>query len=286
MTHITNSSLHDVLSNLNLNQGVLQNSTIQSLLQKLVSPSDSDETSAPSDSSQKKRKSEELERGQEELHNICKIQRMQRNRESAARSRTRKREYIEELELKLAVLSNQANESALLKERVARLDAENQCLRIQLEHFQILQQTPPQTPPSPQLQQQSPQPFALPEHLEEQSPSFVLNTPPESPEELSSHQFSKYATLEEFSLQLEKKIIPLILFWVPIWLTFLCGMQTEPREKRIPLFPTISSACWTSSTQIRQKDFFQAFFSEIFLRGVTSLFALSSRHKHYFPLPP
>jgi len=278
MSHsITNSSLVDVLTNLNLKE-TQNNSTLHCLLQKLVTTSDQnpsltvlkqDPTSDDLDSSQdppKKRKLE-LERGEEELQNICKVQRMQRNRESAARSRMRKREYIEELEAKLNSLANEANQSALLKERIARLEAENQNLRLHLEKFQfnqsqqILPYPPTYQQQQPEFQllnqssplQQIPTPVLVinsPPHetegheLEQQvvpTISSIPNTPPKSPEEMPSPSFSKYATLKEFSLQMEReKAFPLLIFW----LMLLCGLTKNLTQKSNPTW--ISCGSWTT----------------------------------------
>jgi len=315
--------------------GVLQNQPLQSLLQKLSENADQSsppqmiqDPFSPLPGPDKKRKGEDCQRGQEELQKICKVQRMQRNRESAARSRSRKREYIEELELKLASLATEVNSTELFKERIARLEAENQTLRIQLEHFQIQHNSQPVSlqysfvqPPfqqfdpflvspapqflqqqqfyQPQQTQEQPQEQQLQEQLQEQvlppqpqpqqqeeekpelhSPvSFVLNTPPESPTELSSHQFNKYATLFESSPQLEKETIPLLIsLWVQIWLTLLIGVETKQTEKRMSL--TISLFCWTSCL-LNQAQTQSTFFERI--TQPTSCLLSNAK---YFHLPP
>jgi hypothetical protein len=305
MSHtITNSSLVDVLTNLNLKE-TQNNSTLHSLLQKLVTTSDQnpspsilkqDPTSDDSDTqiqdTPKKRKFE-LERGEEELQNICKVQRMQRNRESAARSRMRKREYIEELEAKLSSMANEANQAALLKERIARLESDNQVLRLHLEKFLNQPQQIPLFPQTyqqqPQLQIQSPIPQIIVFNTSqegvqerEQVPtpplSSVPNTPPKSPEELPSSSFSKYATLKEFSLQMESKeaTIPLLIL-VQIWILLLGLTKNLTQNTLIP--KSTWSSCDSGNSYLQILTVSQDF-------EPTPALTFQWASLNYFSLPP
>jgi len=110
---------------------------IQSLMETvLATPSrqeaSSDEETQPSS---KKRKFAELDEEEcPEFANFSKTQRMQRNRESAARSRSKKKDYLEQLEKKVQFLMEKVSELSIFKARVHELEQENSTLREQLSN--------------------------------------------------------------------------------------------------------------------------------------------------------
>jgi len=75
-----------------------------------------------------------------EFLNFTKLQRMQRNRESAARSRTRKREHLDQLENTVALLQAQLAQVSALQTRVESLETENATLRQELRVYQQREQ--------------------------------------------------------------------------------------------------------------------------------------------------
>jgi len=192
---------------------------------------------------------------------------MQRNRESAARSRIRKREYVEELQTNIQILSKQVSdhdtETALFNERINRLEAENFQLRQQLERYKNFHSTTLETTPIPQ-----PLPIYYPE-LSSSSKSTSTSTPnsplysssddddeqtnlitptrlQESPEQKVADvsEFNKYATLDDsFSLQLEETstLFWPILFGLILNLLMLhgCPSQMVPAWKQTTPFKTM-----------------------------------------------
>jgi len=108
---------------------------IQSLMETVLATPSRQETSSDEETqpSSKKRKFTDLDEEEcPEFANFTKIQRMQRNRESAARSRSRKKDYLDQLENKVQFLLEQVSELSIFKARVHELEQENSTLREQL----------------------------------------------------------------------------------------------------------------------------------------------------------
>lgn len=273
------SSLIEVLSKINSSihgnrtlteeQNVLNSTTVQALLQNLcvnqVHVKKEDESSGSEEDGlmESKKRKFESERGQEELQNICKIQRMQRNRESAARSRLRKREHTEQLESKIIAMQAELDKASSLRQK---LEAENAALRAELDNLKAshiftssdtvkLQLTDLSTLPTIESIP-SPQSVTepIPDQIQDNSTtvisSEVPNTPPESPEEAPDSPLTKYATLRDISLQLEEEkgaqiplsiLYGLVAMWFQICLNFFLGTMAEQNEKKINSSTTSSA---------------------------------------------
>jgi len=96
-----------------------------------------------------KRKADEYEPGQLESENIFKNQRMQRNRESAARSRHKKREHLNQLEDQITVLSDHVKNTQSLQDQITLLQQENWALKERLKRYEDSQQSPAISSSSP-----------------------------------------------------------------------------------------------------------------------------------------
>jgi len=277
---MTSPALIEALNNIKNGNNPLNNPLLQSLLDRITPISlnpkspDTSQDSKPEIFQKKKdspetivsslkRKADQYEPGQIESENFCKIQRMKRNRESAARSRQRKREQIEELQSRVESISVQANEAEFLKEQVRLLQEENLALKFQLElcqkqNQQIQHQQPPQLL---QYHQEKELEISSPKNIIQDSPlSYPIQHNPPSETSMETHKIfeikennnnntnnlvesqvnsapyiNKYATLDGiFSLQMEGAwIFWRILFGLVLFLRIWIWMDHSGSAQRL-----------------------------------------------------